>query len=175
MTLPISCKEMRKRVIQGSLWPTTSKSQYSIFISNIIIFVSNLNFPTFLKQKAMLIQPSTQTFLGLHHWFMGKLQARVIQTASSLSFSSDLVRAVHTRRRGKAVRRAKRGYARGYAHGHLRVSRVLLDGLRKKRGCSQSTRNKATGMSMWEDSLYSFTGHILQVTGLGHWESYKHM
>ena len=74
-------------------------------------------------------------------------------------FSSDLVRAVHARGRGKDARRAKRGHARG----HLRVSRVLLDRLRKKRGCSQSTRNKATGISMWEDSLYSFTGHILQV------------
>ena len=42
MTLSISCKGMRKRVIQGSLWPTTSKSQYSIFISNITTKFSNL-------------------------------------------------------------------------------------------------------------------------------------
>ena len=95
---------------------------------------------------------------------MGKLQARLIKTASSLSFPSDLVRAVHARGRGKDARRAKRGHARG----HLRVSRVLLDRLRKKRGCSQSMRNKATGFSMWEGSLYSFTGHILQVKGTGH-------
>ena len=86
---------------------------------------------------------------------MGKLQARIIKTASSLSFPSDLVRAVHARGRGKDARRAKRGHARG----HLRVSRVLLDRLRKKRGCSQSTRNKATGISMWEDNLI-----LLQVT-----------
>ena len=99
---------------------------------------------------------------------MGKLEARVIKTASSLSFSSDLVRAVHARLRGNAARRAKRGHAHGHACGHLRVSRVLLDGLRKKRGCAYSTRNKATGISVWEDSLYSFTGHILQVTCTGH-------
>ena len=67
---------------------------------------------------------------------MGKLQKRVIKTASSLSFSSDLVGAVHARGRGKAARRAKRGHARGHACGNLRVSRVLLNGLRKKRGCS---------------------------------------
>ena len=29
-------------------------------------------------------------------------------------------------------------------------------------------RYKATGISAWEDSLYSFTGHILQVTCTGH-------
>ena len=164
MTLSISCKGMRKRVIQGSLWPTTSKSQYSILISNMIIFVSNLNFPTFSKKKVMIIQPSTQTFLGLHHWFTGKLQARAIKIASSLSISSDLVRAMHARRRGKAARPAKRGHACG----HLRVSRVLLDGLRKQRGRSQFTCNKAKGISVWEDSLYSFTGHILQITGTDH-------
>ena len=61
---------------------------------------------------------------------MGKLEARIIKTASGLSYSSDLVRAVHACGRGKAARRAKRGHAPGHARGHLRVSRVLFDGLR---------------------------------------------
>ena len=59
-----------------------------------------------------------------------------IQTASSLSFSSGLVRGVHARASGEAARRAKRrGAAReekelslpsrviSHARGHLRVSR----------------------------------------------------
>ena len=78
------------------------------------------------------------------------------------------MRAVHTHGRGKAARRAKRGHAHGHTRGHLRVSRVLLEGLRKKSGCSYSMRYKATGISAWEDSLYSFTGHILHVTCTGH-------
>ena len=76
-----------------------------------------------------------------------------IQTASSLSFSLDLVRGVHARasveRRScetRDARREKRGRqplpSRTFSHarGHLRVSGVLLDGPRKKRDCSQSIR-----------------------------------
>ena len=43
--------------------------------------------------------------------------SKSVETERSLSFSSDFVRGVHAR-------------------GHLRVSRVLLDGLRRKRDCS---------------------------------------
>ena len=169
MTLSISCKERGRELYRAHCGHQhqNPKIQYQQK-SNIIIFVSNLNFPTFLKKKVIIIQPSTQTFQGLHHRFIGKLQAHVIQNARSLFFSSDLVRAVHTHGRGKAARRAKRGHAHGHTRGHLRVSRVLLDGLRKKSGCSQSMRYKATGISAWEDSLYPFTGHILQVTCTGH-------
>ena len=79
--------------------------------------------------------------------------------AASLSFPSDLVRGVHTRasveRRSRETRE-RRAEAReekretsllsrlsrlapsvtpGHARDHLRVSGVLLDGLRKKRDC----------------------------------------
>ena len=46
-----------------------------------------------------------------------------LYTASSLSISSDLVRAMHARGSGEAARRAKRGRAISHARGHLRVSR----------------------------------------------------
>ena len=60
---------------------------------------------------------------------------------SSLSFSPDLVRGVHARERRKerAEKRALLSRAFIYAHVHLLVSHVLLDGLlRKKRDCSYS-------------------------------------
>ena len=62
--------------------------------------------------------------------------------ASSLSFSTDLVRGVHARasveRRSLETRekRALPSRAFGHARGHLRVSRVLLDGPRIKGDCS---------------------------------------
>ena len=46
-----------------------------------------------------------------------------LYTASSLPFSSNLVRAIHARESGEAARRAKRGRAISHARGHLRVSR----------------------------------------------------
>ena len=46
-----------------------------------------------------------------------------LYTASSLSISSDLVKAIHARGSGEAARRAKRGRAISHARGHLRVSR----------------------------------------------------
>ena len=65
-------------------------------------------------------------------------------TASSLSFSSDLVRGMHARarverpsretRETRAAARLSRSFS--HARGHLRVSGVLLDGPRKKRDCS---------------------------------------
>ena len=47
-----------------------------------------------------------------------------LYTASSLSISSDLVRAMHARGSGEAARRAKRGRAISHARGHLRVRRT---------------------------------------------------
>ena len=74
------------------------------------------------------------------------------QTASSLSFSLALVRGVHTR---ASVERRSREFRETWAargrlapsvnlRGHLRVSRVLLDGPRKKRDCSQSRSRTAS-------------------------------
>ena len=75
-----------------------------------------------------------------------KIVAENNWTASSLSFSSDLVRGVHAR--GSVVRRETRNEgdspsgAFSHARGHLRVSGVLLDGPRKERDCSLSITNR---------------------------------
>ena len=62
------------------------------------------------------------------------------QTASSLSFSSDLVRGVRAsaseRERRAAKPREARNEGLSHARGHLRISHVSLDGPRKKRDCS---------------------------------------
>ena len=72
---------------------------------------------------------------------------------SRLSFSSNLVRGVHARasveRRSRKLRKTRAAAweekislpSRAFSNrrGHLRNSRVLLDGPRKKRDCSQST------------------------------------
>ena len=73
------------------------------------------------------------------------------QTASSLSFSSDLVRAMHARGSAEAARRAKRerqplpSRAVRHARGHLRVSRFARRTTQKRE-----------------------TAHSLHRTGLGH-------
>ena len=87
-------------------------------------------------------------------------------TASSLSFSSDLVRAMHARGSGGAARRAKRGWqpekkkesrsffvslpsrAIGHARGHLRVSRFAR----------QTTQKRETARSLLF-SLFLFKNH----------------
>ena len=68
----------------------------------------------------------------------------IIQTASSLSFSSGLVRRVHARASGEAARGAKQGrqpekkknclshLAPSVTRVAICVSRVLFDGLQKK-------------------------------------------
>ena len=88
------------------------------------------------------ISPSKRAFekykpRGLFSEFYGSLYRDFsnIQTASSLSFSSDLVRAMHARGSGEAARRAKRGrprFALSVTRVAICVSHVLLDGLQKK-------------------------------------------
>ena len=109
------------------------------------------------KEKKEKI-PNDNLFIATRNYCIPLGLSGLEQTASSLSFSLALVRGVHTRasveRRSRefretwaAAREEKRVSLFSYLsclapsvnlRGHLRVSRVLLDGSRKKRDCSQS-------------------------------------
>ena len=84
---------------------------------------------TIEKQQAIWMMKSV-------YYTATRIHLGFLQTASSLSFSSDLVRAMHARGSGEAARREKRGCLSRLAPSVTRVaiyvSRVLLDGSQKK-------------------------------------------
>ena len=68
------------------------------------------------------------------------------KTANSLSFSTDLMRGVHARASVERPRETRTVHfpprALCHARGHYGLSRVSLDGLRKKRDCSLSSNSR---------------------------------